>query len=129
MQLLLDTHTLIWYLNDSENLPRFSKNAITDLKNTCFISVASLWEISIKYSLDRLSIISSLEKLFEEIFESDFTMLSISNDHLLHVSKLPFHHKDPFDRLIIAQPHKENLTLISKDSKFKNYNIPILWDK
>ena len=128
MRYLLDTHTLIWAIEGSDNLPKFTKNVIQDTSNICLVSLASIWEISIKYSLGRLKIITDLESYISIIKKSGFDVLPIKESHVLSVSKLPFHHKDPFDRLIIAQAHIENLTLISKDSKFKNYNIPILWD-
>lgn len=127
MNILLDTHAAIWFITDDDQLSDFSKELIKDSQNNCFISVATLWEMGIKHSLEKLKLKAELKKIFELFFDSGFTLLPITPDHILTNSALPFHHRDPFDRLIIAQAKREGYSLISKDGEFGNYNVNLLW--
>lgn len=127
MNLLLDTHTVIWYLTDDNKLAAKAKAAIEDPENNCFISLASYWEIAIKNSLGRLRLEIELKKIFEIIEESGLELLMITPKHILQSSTLPFHHYDPFDRIIISQALTENLIIISKDSYFSAYKVPLFW--
>lgn len=128
MRYLLDTHTLLWAVDGSKKLPNHLKDTISDKSNLCFVSIASIWEISIKFSLGRLKIISDLDEYLPLVKRSGFEILPIEENHLLRLPNLPFHHKDPFDRLIIAQAQTEQFTLISKDSKFEEYDVSLLWN-
>jgi PIN domain nuclease of toxin-antitoxin system len=127
MNLLLDTHALLWFLGGDKQLSKKAKAAIEDSNNTCYISIASCWEITIKYSLGKLQLEASLEELFDEIEKEKFIVLPISPEHLKTLSTLKFHHKDPFDRLIIAQAKKEKCVLVSADEYFVKYPINIVW--
>jgi PIN domain nuclease of toxin-antitoxin system len=128
MNLLLDTHTAIWFITDNKNLPENSKALILDIHNQCFLSIASLWEIGIKYSLGRLTLHTELHQIFEIFIESGFSILPIEPEHIVENSKLKFYHRDPFDRLIISQAIIECYTIISRDKLFKHYDVNLLWD-
>lgn len=128
MKFLLDTHAFLWFINGDEQLPSVARQLIADIDNEIFLSVASLWEIAIKFSLGKLT----LGKPFHEIILgqleiNDFAMLPIDIDALNLVSNLPFHHRDPFDRMIIAQAMAEEMAVISKDTIFTNYSIKLIW--
>ena len=99
MNLILDTHSFIWFSEDDQNLSYKAKSLIEDSYNNCFVSIASIWEIAIKISLNKLKMKIKFEKLIEEIRKHDFDFLPISFEHALIIKDLPFHHRDPFDRL------------------------------
>ncbi|MEL6195333.1 MAG: type II toxin-antitoxin system VapC family toxin [Bacteroidota bacterium] len=128
MKVLWDTHAVIWYITGNNKLPESLRKQIASPLYTNYVSVATYWEISIKSSLGRLKFEYPLEKIFEIISESGFVTLEISLPHLLKSTTLSFHHKDPFDRLLIGQALEENMTIVSKDRQFKQYNgLDILW--
>jgi len=127
MNLLIDTHVVIWFITEDDQLPDNVRELIEDAGNTCFVSIASLWEMGIKYSLGKLDLKADLKKVFELIDQSGLTILPITTTHILTNSVLDFHHRDPFDRLIIAQAKSEGLTLVSKDREFEDYNINLTW--
>lgn len=129
MNLLLDTHAVIWFITEDDQLPIRIKELIEDTTNTCFVSIASLWELGIKHSLGKLDLKADIKKIFELISQSGLTILPITATHILTNTTLPFHHRDPFDRLIIAQAKSEGLKLISKDGQFKVYNINMAWNE
>lgn len=122
---LLDTHAFIWFITAD---PKLSKKARQKIENsTSFISIASLWEISIKTSIGKLELKFPFSELLYHIELNNFKLLSITFEDTVTISSLPFHHRDPFDRLIIAQCINNNLTLISKDIFLKDYLINFLW--
>ncbi len=126
--MLLDTHTFLWFIGGNTNLSNTARNAIEDISNQRFISIATLWEISIKVSIGKLKIgLAFIELVEQEVYGNAIEILEISSEHLDELVKLPFHYKDPFDRLIIAQSLVENMTLFSKDAAFQNYPIKLLW--
>ena len=127
MQYLLDTHALIWYLEDSSHLPKKAKELIDDPDNYVCVSAASLWEIAIKMSLCKLKLDLGLDELFKIIADSDFVAMQIENKHLLKLLGLPFIHKDPFDRLLIATAISEELTIISGDENIQRYGMAWTW--
>lgn len=129
MNVLLDTHAVIWFITEDDNLPIRTKGLIEDTTNTCFVSIASLWELGIKYSLGKLDLKTDIKKIFELIDQSGLTLLPITASHILANTILPFHHRDPFDRLIIAQAKSEGLKLISKDGQFDGYDIDMIWNE
>lgn len=120
MQLLLDTHALIWWLSNDSTLSAKAKEAIADSDNIVFVSAASAWEIAIKKSLGKLQ---APDDLTVQINEKRFKPLAISIDHALIVEKLPLHHQDPFDRILIAQAMYENSIVITRDRKFELYEV------
>jgi PIN domain nuclease of toxin-antitoxin system len=127
MHYLLDTHVLIWFLNGDKSLSAKARKAIESDNVTNFISIASLWEIAIKLSLDRLFIKIPFEKLSNELDKNNFQLLPITFNDTVILSTLTFHHRDPFDRLIISQSIANDFTLISKDKEFSAYKIKLLW--
>jgi PIN domain nuclease of toxin-antitoxin system len=128
MAYLLDTHTFLWFVAGDKQLPESVKEKIKDIENPCYLSVASLWEITIKNQIGKLTLQISLENLFEYADRNRVEILQISNEHLLTLSTLPGHHSDPFDRLIVSQALAENLTLITKDKELRKYKIKQQWD-
>ena len=128
MAYLLDTHTLLWFVAGDKQLPESSKEIIQNVNESCFLSAASLWEITIKHQLKKLELGISLEELFKFVDRNQIEIISINSLHLLQLSKLPFYHHDPFDRMIIAQAISENLKLISRDHIFKNYQVSLVWE-
>jgi PIN domain nuclease of toxin-antitoxin system len=127
MNYLLDTHTLIWFLNGDENLSDKSKEAIENLENSNFISIASIWELAIKISLDKFKFEKGFKKFLELIDENGFEVIPISFEHAIRLSRLEFIHRDPFDRLIVVQAMTDNLTVIRKDENMTKYEIKTLW--
>ena len=127
MNQILDTHTFIWFLNGDKELSVKAIKAIESLDAINFISIASLWEIAIKISLDRLVLKEPFEKLSEEILNNGFLLLPITFADILILSKLPFHHRDPFDRIIISQAINNNFSIIIKDKYFSEYKTKTLW--
>jgi len=127
MNLLLDTHTLIWFLNGDEKLPDNVRDAIENPNNSKIVSIASIWEISIKISLDKFRFPNGFKRFLEMIDENGFELLPVTFEHAIIVSTLEFIHRDPFDRLLIAQCKNDNLTIATKDENIKKYNIQTLW--
>jgi len=125
LNLLLDTHTLIWFLEGDERLGTVAKNHIENPNNTSFVSIATFWEIAIKISIKRLKLQIPLQRFKSLLWENGIEILPITIEHTIQVSQLPFHHNDPFDRLLVAQSISENMILLSKDEKFKMYNVQI----
>lgn len=127
MNLLLDTHTLIWFLNGDEKLPDNVRDAIENPNNSKIVSIASIWEISIKISLDKFRFSNGFKRFLEMIDENGFELLPVTFEHAIIVSTLEFIHRDPFDRLLIAQCKNDNLTIATKDENIRKYNIQTIW--
>lgn len=118
MNYLIDTHILLWWLSDDPQLSKKAREIISNPNNTFFVSSATAWEIGIKKSLGKLKTPDNLEKAIED---NGFFPLSITIPHGLSVSKLPKHHNDPFDKMLIIQSKMENLMLLTHDKVFKKY--------
>jgi len=127
MRLLLDTHAFIWFVENDSNLTITSKNIIQEESNTIILSIVSLWEITIKTSLKKLEISRDIKEIIELIPENGFEILPITPPHLIELSRLPFFHRDPFDRLLVAQAISENVHFISKDEVLDKYGIERIW--
>lgn len=128
MNLLLDTHTLLWFITGDSRLNDTARHLIDDAENDKFVSVASLWEMAIKVSSGKLILSAAFDDLFPHQLQiNGFELLSVKVEHASIVSSLPFHHRDPFDRLLVAQSTHENLTLVSVDQIFDEYGITRLW--
>ena len=128
MKYLLDTHTLLWFLEGNENLSQDARLAIENTDNISFISIASIWEIAIKLNLGKLRLDIKLEELKLEILKNGFEILPLDFEHIIGLSNLESVHKDPFDRIIISQSIFEKCTIISKDSNFNLYKkVNLLW--
>lgn len=126
MRLLLDTHVLLWYLDNNSKLPDIWKRSIEDRHNIIAVSIASLWEMAIKVSIGKLELMDDLSTIEAILAQQGIDLLPIKTSHLLQLLNLPFHHRDPFDRLIIAQAQTEQMSVVSDDSQFSNYSIAML---
>jgi len=127
MNLLIDTHALIWFLNGDSQLSEKARYAIEEAGNNKIVSIASIWEIAIKVSLKRLRFPQGFKQFLTLIEDNGFEILPISFEHAMILSNLEFIHRDPFDRLLIAQCKSEDLTIISKDELIGQYKIPLIW--
>lgn len=123
MSLLLDTHILLWWLSDDPLLPATARGAISSPENEVIVSAAAVWEIAIKKAVGRLD---APDDLLEVLTTNDFRTLEITASHALVAGGLPPHHSDPFDRMMIAQARAENLTLVSVDDRFPQYDVELL---
>jgi len=125
---LLDTHTFFWFIEDNPRLSATAKAVIEDGTNEILLSVASLWEMAIKISLGKLSVSGPFEPyITQQLTTSNIGILNISLSHVAAVVSLPFHHRDPFDRLLIAQAQVEQIPLLSVDAVFDAYTVRRLW--
>ena len=128
MKLLLDTHTFIWFVYDSPELPRKTKEMLEDTQTELLLSIASVWEMAIKASTGKLTLVAKAgEFVANQLEKDDIQLLPITLTHLNLVETLPFHHKDPFDRLLIAQAAVEHIDIVSLDAIFDRYGIRRLW--
>lgn len=127
MRLLLDTHVFIWWAGQQENLSATALYALKDEANELVLSVASVWEMQIKVQLGKLRLSRPLRELVEsQVLTNDLKILPVELAHVLVLDTLPFHHKDPFDRLLIAQSIQEDVTLVSADPEFPAYSVKLL---
>jgi PIN domain nuclease of toxin-antitoxin system len=123
MKLLLDTRVLLWWLDDNPALPNPAKDIIADGRNAVLVSVVVIWEIRIKQALGKLSVPADFRQVLDlQPFES----LSITEDHAHALAGLPMHHRDPFDRMLVAQASTDVLTLVTHDVRLKQYGIRLL---
>jgi len=127
MKVLLDTHSFLWFLGGDAALSKQARTLIENPRNEKFISIASFWEIAIKNSLGKLTLDVPFAELKTESIKNSFHILPITFEDTLQLNTLPFHHRDPFDRIIISQAMKNNLTLVSRDNNFSLYNVNLLW--
>jgi PIN domain nuclease of toxin-antitoxin system len=128
MKLLLDTHAFLWWITDNEELSPRAREVIADSRNELFLSAASGCEISIKTGLGRIQLPKTPDNfLLHQLSENAITPLSISIQHALHVLSLPDIHRDPFDRIIVAQAILEKMTILTRDAFIRRYDVPALW--
>ena len=128
MRLLLDTHALLWWLTDDRSLPASARKLIARGSNTIVVSSASAWEIAIKVRLGKLPMAVDLVADLERVLvQESFEALAISVDHSVRAGLLPGPHRDPFDRILIAQSQAEGLPIVSNDEAFDGYGIRRLW--
>jgi PIN domain nuclease of toxin-antitoxin system len=124
VRLLLDTHTLIWWLTNDKRLGSGERDAIADGETIVHVSAANLWEISIKASLGRIDV--DTDELTARMEQDAFVELPISWTHAVRAGSLPRHHDDPFDRMLIAQAQEEQLILVSYDGAFSDYEVELM---
>ncbi|MEG3909079.1 type II toxin-antitoxin system VapC family toxin [Microcoleus sp. w2-18bC1] len=127
MNILLDTHTFLWYLEDSKQLSSQAGEIIEDPSNALRLSIASLWEISIKLGLGKLSLQNSFSELEEVLQQLKIEVLPITFSDTECYLNLPLHHRDPFDRILVAQAINRSLVLVSRDVAFDAYDLQRLW--
>ncbi len=127
MKLLLDTHIFIWWADQPEKLSPAALSTLEDEANELLLSVASVWEMQIKIQLGKLKLSLPLKELVKNQQEINDLMVSpVALTHVLALDALPVHHKDPFDRLLIAQSIAEGLTIVTADSQFSTYSVKLL---
>jgi PIN domain nuclease of toxin-antitoxin system len=128
MRVLLDTHAWLWWLTEPERLPRKASRILGRGENEILLSVASSWEIAIKFALGKLKLPEPPERFVPaRLMRDGIKTLHIEHRHALHVASLPLHHHDPFDRLLIAQGQVEGLPIVTADHKFKPYEVEVIW--
>ena len=127
MGYLLDTHTFLWFIGGNNELSQQAKSIIQKPENTMYLSIASFWEIAIKLSIGKLAIDIPFDELKKEADNNDFRLLPIQYEDTSILTTLELFHKDPFDRILIAQAIQNNLTMITKDSNFDSYTVKIVW--
>ena len=127
MKCLLDTHAYLWWLGDPGKVGSDARHLIMDAKNTIYVSVASFWEMGIKSSLGKLALSNTLTSLADSLADAGLTLLPVSPAHCAAVRNLPFHHRDPFDRMLISQAIQENMVMLSRDANFPLYPVALRW--
>ena len=128
MQLLLDTHAFLWWVDDARELSRRARSVIADPRNECLLSLASCWEMAIKASLGKLRLATRIDRFVpEQLVANGFRQLSIDLRHVGRVARMAFHHRDPFDRLLAAQALEDDLAVVSADSVFRKYGVRRIW--
>lgn len=126
MRLLIDTHAFLWFVNDDPKRSEYAKKRIESGLTVPLVSIASLWEIAIKWNLKKINLETSFDGLIAETLKYGFEFLPVRPEHLIVLSSLSLHHRDPFDRLLISQAMSEGIAIISKDANFKLYDIKTL---
>jgi PIN domain nuclease of toxin-antitoxin system len=128
MRALLDTHTFLWWVLDDPQLSPLCRQIIADGSNTIYFSAASAWEIAIKYQIGKLALPDLPEPyVTSRVALNSFQILAIELSHALHIPELPMLHRDPFDRILIAQSQKENMSLLTADPLIAQYSVQTLW--
>jgi PIN domain nuclease of toxin-antitoxin system len=129
MRILIDTQAFIWFVENDKQLPSKIKRELEDSENSIIISIASLWEMSIKMTLDKLQLGCDIEEMINRVYRNGFEILPILPEHIIKLSTLTYFHRDPFDRIIISQGLTENMVIISSDKIFDNYGAKREWSK
>ncbi len=130
MRFILDTHAFVWFISGDTRLNDSARALILDTANERLLSIASLWEMAIKASLGRLKLTLPFPELIErQVRGNAMELLPVLPPHLHELTRLPFHHKDPFDRLIIAQALAEGVPIITRDAAFESYSVTTLWNE
>ncbi|AIE73056.1 MULTISPECIES: type II toxin-antitoxin system VapC family toxin [unclassified Synechocystis] len=128
MQVILDTHVFIWYIEGNQKLSPPLRHVIEFAADEIYLSIVSLWEIAIKLSINKLRLNYAFAGLENLLANLNISVLNITWQHLEAYRNLPLHHRDPFDRMIIAQAQHHNFSVISKDGNFKKYNVNLIWE-
>ena len=127
MRVLLDTHAFLWFVADDPRLSARASAAIQDASEA-FLSVASCWEMAIKVSLGKLTVAAPLDRFLPaNLAANGFELLHVDLEHAARVATLPWHHRDPFDRLLVAQALHEELAIVSTDRVFRKYRVKLVW--
>jgi PIN domain nuclease of toxin-antitoxin system len=131
MKILLDSHTLIWLYTGNERLSQLAKTTISDETNECFMSVATIWEMALKIKLDKMNIGVPLHRFVEDVVDNGIQILQINLIHIFNTQNLAFHHRDPFDRMLVSQAIVENMNFVSADTivdlYFEKEKVKRMW--
>jgi len=126
MKLLLDTHVLLWFQAGDPALPQAAEQAIRSEANEAYVSMVSFWEIGLKHGLGKLPLRMPLDAFFNTITDAPFKVLPLERSHIVAASALPLHHRDPFDRMLIAQAKCEDMSMITVDAQYRLYDVPLI---
>ena len=128
MRVLVDTHTFLWALLKDHRLSATAKQVLTSKEHELYFSLVSLWEIAVKMKIGKLNTVgSSVTYIRDEMAEYGMELLPIRYEHILELERLPLHHSEPFDRLLIAQAVAESLPILTHDEKFPLYPVKLIW--
>ena len=128
MRVLIDTHAFLWWVEGDRALPAKARATLADQDNECLFSLVSVWELAIKAGLGKLKLAVPVQRyVVEQVAANGFRMLDIRMAHVGRVESLPTHHRDPFDRLLIAQAMEEKLPVVTADSVFREYGVKRIW--
>jgi len=127
VKLLLDTHTLLWFDGGDRRLSARARRALEDEAAELIVSAASVWELAIKTDRGRLTLPRPVDEYVAELVDSGYWLMPITAAHAAGVAKLPYHHRDPFDRLLAAQALAEQVPLVTRDRVFKKYGVEVHW--
>jgi PIN domain nuclease of toxin-antitoxin system len=128
MRVLVDTHTFLWALLENHRLSAKAKQILTSKEHELYFSLVSLWEIAVKMKIGKLNTVgSSVTYIRDEMAEYGMELLPIRYEHILQLERLPLHHSEPFDRLLIAQAIAESLPILTHDEKFPLYPVKLIW--
>ena len=127
MKCLLDTHTVLWFFDNIEKLSETAFRTILDPANEIFISIVSPWELAIKINVGKLTFDGGVAQFFKTVNENGFKFLPLKEDHLKQLETLPFFHRDPFDRMLVASAMAEKMCLITADANIHRYDISCRW--
>lgn len=128
MKLLLDTHTLLWFIAGSPDLSASARSLIEDASHDKFVSIASIWETAIKVSIGKMTLSAPFDALFPHQLQiNGFELLPVKVEHTSLITNLSFHHRDPFDRILVAQAKFESMKVVSVDDAFEKYGLVRLW--
>jgi PIN domain nuclease of toxin-antitoxin system len=127
VRLLLDTHAFLWFVAGDARLSRRARRALEDSHALLFLSAASVWEMAIKVSLGRLTLPSTAAEYIAAKIQSGLEIVPVEWPHAAAVETLPIHHRDPFDRLLIAQAQLEEYSIVSADRVFRRYDVRVIW--
>lgn len=129
MKLLLDTHAFIWFIEGVSRLPVKTQSLIASSENEVFVSIASFWELAIKISLGKLKLSQDLPTVYQQTPNHGFDILQIESDAIFKLLTLPMHHRDPFDRVLIASALTQNMSIVSVDKHFSSYEtLDVIWN-
>ena len=130
MKLLLDTHSFLWFIGGSSELSSYARAAIEDEDNDCYLSVASLWEMAIKVGIGKLGVpLPFTRHVRQHVASNAIDLLSIEPERLDEQRKMPFHHRNPFDQLTIAQAIAEEMPIVGRDEAFEEYSTRLVWER
>ena len=127
MDILLDTHVILWFFDEDKRLSQTAIDAINSPDNKKYVSIASLWEAAIKSSLGKLKLDGGIGAFIENIDDNGFLLLPITTEHIKTVMNLPYHHRDPFDRMLIAQAISEGISVMTNDDYIMTYDVNHIW--
>jgi len=128
VKILLDTHAFLWWIRDDPRLSRRARELVTSGRNELFLSVTCVWEILTKTQTGKLRLAESAQKFVtEQLTANNIQVLPLTLDHVFRLEQLPLHHRDPFDRILIAQSLEEEFPILSADPLLKNYSATLLW--